>query len=55
MVQREPVALPVLAPVHQALWELRCDIADRHPADWVLAGGQMVLLHGLEAGGHRIG
>ncbi len=56
MVDREPVMLPVLAPVHEAMWAVLCDLADRHPADWVLVGGQMVLLHGLEAGRspHRV-
>ena len=46
----EPVALPVLTPTHRELWDALCDLADRHPGDWVLVGGQMVLLHALQAG-----
>jgi hypothetical protein len=45
----EPVVLPVLAPVHRELWSVLGDLADGHPGDWVLVGGQMVLLHALEA------
>ncbi len=55
-VEREPVVLPVLAPAHRELWSVLCDLADRHDSDWVLVGGQMVLLHALQAGRtpHRI-
>ena len=52
----EPVVLPVLAPAHRELWDVLCDLADRHESDWVLVGGQMVLLHALQAGRtpHRV-
>jgi len=46
----DPVVLPALAPSHGSLWKLLCDLADRHQTDWVLIGGQMVLLHALQAG-----
>lgn len=45
----EPVMLPVLAAAHQELWGVLCDLAHRHTSDWVLVGGQMVLLHALQA------
>lgn len=32
------------------LWTTLLDLVYRMPADWTLIGGQMVLLHGLEAG-----
>lgn len=46
----DDVVLPTLAPGHGPLWTLLCDLADRHDRDWVLIGGQMVLLHALQAG-----
>lgn len=46
----DDVVLPTLAPRHGPLWTLLCDLADRHDRDWVLIGGQMVLLHALQAG-----
>lgn len=45
----EPVVLPMLAPTHRGLWDVLCDLADRHDSDWVLVGGQMVLLHAVQA------
>lgn len=44
------MVLPTLAPAHRELWDVLCDLADRHEKDWVLVGGQMVLLHALQAG-----
>lgn len=49
ILEVEPVVLPVLVPAHRELWNLLCELADRHPDDWVLVGGQMVLLHALQA------
>jgi len=46
----DAVVLPTLGPVHGDLWTALCDLADGHPSDWVLVGGQMVLLHALQAG-----
>jgi hypothetical protein len=56
IIRGEPVVLPALTSAHQAMWDTLCDLADRHPADWVLVGGQMVLLHALQAGRtpHRV-
>lgn len=55
-VECEPVVLPALSPTHRELWDVLCDLADRHERDWVLVGGQMVLLHALQAGStpHRV-
>ena len=50
VLELEPVVLPVLTSTHRELWDVLCDLADRHPGDWVLVGGQMVLLHALQAG-----
>ena len=45
----EPLRLPVLGALHDDLWTVLCDLADRHEADWTVIGGQMVMLHGLQA------
>ena len=50
MVDIEPLELPVLGALHDDLWTVLCDLADRHRADWTVIGGQMVMLHGLQAG-----
>jgi hypothetical protein len=45
------VVLPPLASQLDVLWELILDLAEHLPQhDWVLVGGQMVMLHGLAAG-----
>lgn len=44
------IDLPTLGGESDRLWETLLDLAQRMPADWTLIGGQMVLLHGLEAG-----
>ncbi len=44
----QPLQLPVLGALHDDLWTVLCDLADRHEADWTVIGGQMVMLHGLQ-------
>jgi hypothetical protein len=44
------IELPTLGGAGDRLWNGLIDIAERMPDDWTLIGGQMVLLHGLEAG-----
>lgn len=46
----EPLMLPQLGPHHDDLWTTLCDLGDAHHADWVIIGGQMVMLHALQAG-----
>lgn len=46
----EPLDLPRLGPHHDDLWTTLCDLGDAHDEDWVIIGGQMVMLHALEAG-----
>lgn len=36
--------------VNEHLWPFLGSLADRFPGTWVLIGGQMVLLHGMENG-----
>ena len=45
-----PLDLPRLGPHHDDLWTTLCDLDDAHHADWVIIGGQMVMLHALQAG-----
>ena len=45
----EPLQLPVLGTLHDDLWTVLCNLADRHETDWTVIGGQMVMLHGLQA------
>jgi hypothetical protein len=47
MVEREPVDVAGLEP---EMWQLLGRLDDRFPRGWVLVGGQMVLLLGLEHG-----
>ena len=45
------VVLPPLTGELDLLWELILDLAEQLPEnEWVLVGGQMVMLHGLAAG-----
>jgi hypothetical protein len=45
------VVLPPLTGELDVLWELILDLAEHLPeSDWVLVGGQMVMLHALAAG-----
>jgi hypothetical protein len=44
-------SLPPLGDLEDALWLALIEIAERRPADWTPVGGQMVLVHALEAGG----
>ena len=44
-----PLDLPRLGPHHDDLWTTLCDLGDAHHADWVIIGGQMVMLHALQA------
>lgn len=46
----EPLMLPQLGPHHDDLWTTLCDLGDAHECDWVIIGGQMVMLHALQAG-----
>lgn len=45
----EPLALPAVGSHHDDLWSTLCDLGDAHDDGWVLVGGQMVLLHVLQA------
>ncbi len=45
----EPLNLPALGELHDDLWSVLCDLADKHNADWTVIGGQMVMFHGLQA------
>lgn len=51
VVPIEPLELPRLGPHHDELWTTLCDLGDAHAEDWVIIGGQMVMLHALQAGG----
>ncbi len=44
------IVLPDLGDHTVELWPALLDIAEAVPVDWVLVGGQMVLLHALEHG-----
>jgi len=44
------IDLPPLLDLEDALWTALMDISSLHPEGWTLVGGQMVLLHALEAG-----
>ena len=46
-LDREPVD-PLGVNVH--IWTFLSELSDAFPGQWALVGGQMVLLHGLEAG-----
>ena len=50
IVPIEPLMLPRLGPHHDDLWTTLCDFGDAHHEDWVIIGGQMVMLHALQAG-----
>jgi hypothetical protein len=50
IVPIEPLMLPQLGPHHDDLWTTLCDLGDAHQEDWVIIGGQMVMLHALQAG-----
>ena len=44
------ITLPPLDGAGDRLWNSLLDIAELMPRGWTLIGGQMVLLHTLEAG-----
>ena len=44
------ITLPPMGDLGDALWLALLEISERHPQDWTLIGGQMVLLHALEQG-----
>lgn len=50
VIDREPIELPILPGVEEALWTALLELAEVQPSDWTLIGGQMVLLHALENG-----
>ena len=50
IIDREPVALPVLSGIDDQLWPALIELAEVQPATWTLIGGQMVLLHAIERG-----
>ena len=50
VIDREPIELPVLAGVEEALWPVLLELGEVQPSNWTLIGGQMVLLHALERG-----
>ena len=50
IVHIKPLMLPQLGPHHDDLWTTLCDLVDAHHEDWVIIGGQMVMLHALQAG-----
>jgi hypothetical protein len=50
IVPIEPLDLPRIGPHHDDLWTTLCDLGDAHEEDWLVIGGQMVMLHALQAG-----
>ena len=48
IIDREPVALPVLSGIDDQLWLALIELAEVQPDNWTLIGGQMVLLHAIE-------
>ena len=50
VIDREPIELPVLPGIEEALWLALLELAEIQPDNWTLIGGQMVLLHALENG-----
>lgn len=50
IIDREPVALPVLPGIDDQLWPALIELAEVQQTTWTLIGGQMVLLHALEHG-----
>jgi hypothetical protein len=46
----EPVELPRLGAQHDHLWTVLCDLGEAHEENWTVIGGQMVMLHALQAG-----
>ena len=50
VIEREPIELPVLPGIEEALWLALLELAEVQPDNWTLIGGQMVLLHALEQG-----
>lgn len=44
------IVLPALDDATSALWDALLDISERMHDSWTLVGGQMVFLHGVEAG-----
>lgn len=50
VIDREPIELPVLPGIEEALWLALLELAEIQPNNWTLIGGQMVLLHALENG-----
>jgi hypothetical protein len=49
-LQREPVRLPTLGAAQEAAWHVLLDLDELHDEPWVLVGGQMTMIHGLEYG-----
>ena len=47
-VEREPVNLPSLPALDDALWDTLVELCEVRPGEWTLIGGQMVFLHALE-------
>lgn len=52
VIDREPIELPVLPGIEDALWLALLEFAEVQPNNWTLIGGQMVLLHALEKSAH---
>ena len=50
VLDRTPVELPTLGDFELALWETLLELAELRPREWTLIGGQMVLVHAVEAG-----
>jgi hypothetical protein len=48
-VDRDPVDLPMIAGVDAGLWGALIELSEISGVPWTLVGGQMVLLHALEA------
>lgn len=49
---RTPVELPTLSDHELTFWETLLELAELRPREWTLIGGQMVLVHAIEAGIH---
>ena len=50
VLDRVPVELPILDDYEYALWDTLLELSDLRPQEWILIGGQMVLVHATEAG-----
>lgn len=50
IIEIEPIPLPVLAGHDEEMWSALIELSAVRAGEWTLVGGQMVLLHAVEAG-----